>query len=274
MSVSLAGLAASRALHRAYWFYRAYRVEKALLDLRDAVERKYNPDQPRVPAGDPRGGQWTAGGGGGRSSDQQRIRVAQNDDPNTLTDVPPRPRNLPRSIQSLSDIPKEKPSSIQFVNAAGKFIACEFADYIMKQSVESAAKKVTLRSMLRKLFYAAELAPWIEQDLWPVIESYNDPPKSLKELQDAAALGRRPGYEIHHIVEQNSKQLGEDAKVNSPDNLVSIPTFKHHLISGRFSRKRKEYGGVSLRSYLKDKTWEERYRIGLEIMVEQGILRP
>jgi hypothetical protein len=40
MSQSVAGLAASRALHRAYWFYRAYRVEKALLDLRDAVERK------------------------------------------------------------------------------------------------------------------------------------------------------------------------------------------------------------------------------------------
>ena len=61
MSQSPAGLAASRALHRAYWFYRAYRVEKALLDLRDAVERKYNPNQPRVPAGYPDGGQWTDG---------------------------------------------------------------------------------------------------------------------------------------------------------------------------------------------------------------------
>lgn len=27
-------------------------------------EYKYNPDQPRVPAGDPSGGQWTSGGGG------------------------------------------------------------------------------------------------------------------------------------------------------------------------------------------------------------------
>ena len=65
MSQSVAGLEASRALHRAYWFYRAHRVEKALLDLRDAVERKYgyDPNQPRVPAGNPHGGRWTDGGG-------------------------------------------------------------------------------------------------------------------------------------------------------------------------------------------------------------------
>jgi hypothetical protein len=31
------------------------------------LERKYSPDQPRVPAGNPDGGQWTSGGGGGRS---------------------------------------------------------------------------------------------------------------------------------------------------------------------------------------------------------------
>lgn len=33
-------------------------------------ERKYSPDQPRVPAGDPAGGQWTSGGGhqGSRAS--------------------------------------------------------------------------------------------------------------------------------------------------------------------------------------------------------------
>ncbi|WID99066.1 hypothetical protein QO058_12925 [Bosea vestrisii] len=33
--------------------------------LRHELARKYNPDQPRVPAGDAGGGQWTSGGGGG-----------------------------------------------------------------------------------------------------------------------------------------------------------------------------------------------------------------
>ncbi|TAJ28628.1 hypothetical protein [Bosea sp. (in: a-proteobacteria)] len=32
---------------------------------RDRLHRKYNPDQPRVPAGSPDGGQWGSGGGGG-----------------------------------------------------------------------------------------------------------------------------------------------------------------------------------------------------------------
>ncbi|SEL99783.1 hypothetical protein SAMN04515666_106398 [Bosea lupini] len=33
--------------------------------LRHELARKYNPDQPRVPAGNTGGGQWTSGGGGG-----------------------------------------------------------------------------------------------------------------------------------------------------------------------------------------------------------------
>lgn len=33
--------------------------------LRQKFARKYNPDQPRVPAGNTGGGQWTSGGGGG-----------------------------------------------------------------------------------------------------------------------------------------------------------------------------------------------------------------
>ncbi|OPH83518.1 hypothetical protein [Nitrobacter vulgaris] len=33
-------------------------------DVYPALQRKFNPDQPRVPAGNPDGGQWTDGGGG------------------------------------------------------------------------------------------------------------------------------------------------------------------------------------------------------------------
>ncbi|SEG54812.1 hypothetical protein [Bosea lathyri] len=36
-----------------------------LSDVRCAPLAKYSPDQPRVPAGDPDGGQWTSGGSGG-----------------------------------------------------------------------------------------------------------------------------------------------------------------------------------------------------------------
>ncbi|WP_083239113.1 hypothetical protein [Methyloceanibacter superfactus] len=63
MFVPDAGRAASRALHRAGWLLHAYVVETKLCALRDAVN-KYDPNQPRVPAGHPDGGQWTDTGGG------------------------------------------------------------------------------------------------------------------------------------------------------------------------------------------------------------------
>lgn len=52
----------------------------ATLELRlDAlvreIERRYRPDQPRVPAGTPEGGRWTATGGSGRA-DHVRTALA------------------------------------------------------------------------------------------------------------------------------------------------------------------------------------------------------
>lgn len=41
--------------------------DEARLLRRDVLKRKYNPSQPRVPAGGPGGGQWTSGAGGGGS---------------------------------------------------------------------------------------------------------------------------------------------------------------------------------------------------------------
>jgi len=58
---------------------RFYRYE-----LPDSAERKYSPDQPRVPAGDPNGGQWTdvtrisTGRVASRNTESVRIRLAAN----------------------------------------------------------------------------------------------------------------------------------------------------------------------------------------------------
>jgi hypothetical protein len=69
-------------------------------ELRAALAKKYNPDQPRVPAGNRDGGQWTSGGEGVAGSGEAphlsdnntndvpgaRVRYAQADT-NTATDV-------------------------------------------------------------------------------------------------------------------------------------------------------------------------------------------
>jgi hypothetical protein len=85
-----AGRAASRALRRMGWLLHAYVVEIKLQALREAVKANFDPNQPRVPAGNPDGGQWTDGGGtGGRlprgsgtlldvgDSPSERVRLAQ-----------------------------------------------------------------------------------------------------------------------------------------------------------------------------------------------------
>lgn len=57
-------------------------VGLALLKLERALARKYRPDQPRVPAGSPDGGEWTSGGG---SDDVDLTGSADSIDP-TLTE--------------------------------------------------------------------------------------------------------------------------------------------------------------------------------------------
>jgi hypothetical protein len=69
--------------------------KEALFAKRDAaLERRYSPDQPRVPAGSSGGGQWTGGGGGdsgggfsGARDVGGRVQTAQNTDPKVASDV-------------------------------------------------------------------------------------------------------------------------------------------------------------------------------------------
>jgi hypothetical protein len=70
------------AIRRAQWHLDAARVELALKNL-DRVWRKagFNPGQPRVPAGNPDGGQWIGVGGGGEG--------LGFDDPRILSDAAP-----------------------------------------------------------------------------------------------------------------------------------------------------------------------------------------
>lgn len=257
----------------------------------DLALKAFDPNQPRVPEGNPDGGQWTGDGGGtggrlpsgpgtlldlgdGENSLSERIRLAQNDPPGHLSDVRPRPGKLPRDIETLSDIPKEKPESVQLANAIIKFVAYEFSDYLMRQG-ERPLVAGTLRSRLfRRLIAGFEIALWVRDEGLPAIESYYDPPRTMKELQDAAAAGRRPGYEIHHIVERNSASPKEGNRINASENLVSVPVFKHHLITGYYLKESDAYQRRSLRDALRGEDWEIRYQEGLDALVKYGVMKP
>ena len=118
-------------------------------------------------------------------------------------------------------------------------------------------------------------APKWLRDYYPHIEAYRAPPRSLRELQ-ADVLTPKTGYDIHHIVER-TPALGEGfprSVVDGPENLVRISRFKHWEITAWFSRKNKNFGGLSPREYLRGKSWDERMRVGLMALIENGILRP
>lgn len=85
----------------------ALRMQLALTKLRHALRRKYRPDQPRVPAGNPHGGQWTDEGGGQGTSGGETVDV----DVTGSTESPPgffhrgRHHYVPQSVYKSMNFP-------------------------------------------------------------------------------------------------------------------------------------------------------------------------
>ena len=109
----------------------------------------------------------------------------------------------------------------------------------------------------------------------PSIEAYLDPPRTLEELRRAVATPKK-GYDIHHIVERTSAEQDGFPRsvIDGAENLVRIPRFKHWEISAWYSRPNKQFGGRAPREFLRGKDWIERMRVGLEALIDHGVLKP
>jgi hypothetical protein len=107
---------------------------------------------------------------------------------------------------------------------------------------------------------------WL-RDYHDVIQASRDEPKSLEELQQAVN-DPKPGYDIHHIVEQTpAERFGfTRSEIEHPENLVRIPRLQHYQINGWYGTASDEFGRLSPRAYLQDKDWDERYRVGLQAL--------
>jgi len=197
--------------------------------------KAYNPDQPRVPAGNSDGGQWTSDG---NSTGERRIRLA-GDIP---TNEPP-------------EVPKERPPTERQRNRVARDVS----------------RNPRLKGVLGLILNGA--VHWL-QEKFPEIVSDQDPPKTLDELQDAVSTPKK-GYDIHHIVEQGParKDGFSEEVINGRDNLVQIPRFQHWRINEWFATKNDDFGGVPPRDHLRGKDWEERRRVGLDALAEFGVLK-
>jgi hypothetical protein len=109
---------------------------------------------------------------------------------------------------------------------------------------------------------------------YPAIRSYQDPPKALDELQ--AGVGRgRPGYEDHHIVERSagSREGFSRQEIDGVGNVVSIPKYKHHEITGWYNKRNPNFDFQTPRNYLRGKDWSEHVNIGHQAMRTFGVLK-
>jgi hypothetical protein len=234
-------------------------VRELILDLRKAG---FNPDEPRVPAGNPDGGQWTRDGGNGAvNSDATPDNTWKPSGQYAANNPPGVGHNQGPPLEEPPPIPPRPPATANGLNAFIKAAAYWLA---------TAGKGVAGR-YLRLL----QAAYWVTTLALPYIRAYLSPPKTLKELQQDV-LNPQVGYDIHHIVEQTParKEGFSDDIIDGPDNLVRIPTLKHRQINGWYGRLNEKYDGLSPRDYLQGKSWEERTRVGREALIRFGVLKP
>jgi hypothetical protein len=266
---------------------------RADMAQRRALASKYSPTQPRVPAGNPDGGQWTGQNGGqsqgiglsldaGQSQDAdltlpmgnvdigdvsgsselgdlfrikpdgpqvEGVRLAANDDP-----------GLPAPIRDPAPkIPADRPET-----------SSERTSYL-----RSAANWLARNAGLAGDIYTGAMnnVEWL-RDYHDLIQASRDAPKSLEELQQAVN-DPKPGYDIHHIVEQTSAERSgfTRSEIENPENLVRVPRLQHYQITGWYTQGSEKFDGLSPRAYLQDKDLAERYRVGLEALKEFKVLK-
>lgn len=250
----------------------------------DLTEQKYSPNQPRVPAGNPTGGQWTTVSSGGGISiampafsgfedgdaedganlgtdsgldgviELPAIDVTANDDDAFDRDEGSARVQLAGDVPTggLPTIPKERPPTTRLRNIVVRALT---------------------RSLGRRIWFAVEAGSWV-YDHKAEINSFFDSPKSLEEIQNDANKPL-PGYDIHHVVEQSSaaKDGSEDDLIDAPENLVRIPRWKHWEINAFYQTPNDDFGGLTPRQYLEGKSWDERTRVGLDALRRFGVLR-
>ncbi len=200
----------------------------------------FDPNQPRVPRGEPDGGRWTRAEAW--RSGRSRQQLAANESP------PKIPRNEP---------PR---ASLRWP--------------VVKLVARWAFRLGVRATPVGRVLDVIQAAQWI-YDYAPYIQAYLDEPKPLDELQRAASE-RKTGYDIHHIVEK-TPALADGFSwepVDGPENLVRVPTLQHWRIAAWFATKNDDYGGLSPRDYLRGKSWDERRQVGLVGMTKAGVLKP
>ena len=217
---------------------------------------------PRWGAGTPdsQGGRFQPvnAGGGPDEAPPLTVRVGQHPPP-----APGIGHNQGPPLDAPPEIPPEEPPTARLRNAFTK-IAAQWALRALGLGAPEAAA----------FLLALQVTTWLAKKVYPYVDAYLDPPKTLEELKNAVDISRQ-GTDVHHIVEKTDGRRGDipESTIEGPNNLVRISTLKHWQITGWYMTTNKKFYGFSPRAYLSDKSAAERYRVGLDALREFGVLK-
>ena len=218
---------------RRFW-QRGYENDP-LYRLHERIERKDWRTQPRVPAGEPAGGQWT---------DDEFASSVQG-----------------RTYAAgwLPKIPKQRPPTSSERTAIAKTVAILAAEAgVAATGIAEAIAKTSW------LYYAL-----------PSIVSYLDAPKTLDELQADAGISKPGYDRHHIVEQSSAAEDGWPRNmIEAPDNLVSVTRMKHWEINAWYQTANMDFNKMTPRQYLSGKDWDERRRVGLYALTKFGVLNP
>ena len=202
----------------------------------------FNPSQPRAPRGGSDGGRWVDEGREGaqpRKNSPRRPLLASHDD--------------------FPEIPKKLPDSARERHG----IARRLAGYMARNSMPLVA-----------IVRLARVVQLLNDGAYDII-AYLDDPKPLETLRWDVYEPKK-GYDVHHIVEQTAARRDgfPDAMIETRENKVRIPRFKHWEINAWYGSPNEDYGGLTPREYLRGRSWEERMTIGLNVLIKYGVMNP
>lgn len=244
-----------------------------------ALRANFDPNQPRVPRGSGRtSGRWRrVDGDGPHGSGREPLII---DIPARRTPADEAPSRSPKTRrlrlpsvgtathgrpphEPLPTIPRSGPESgrdrIRIVRRVAGFAA--------RALLRGAGGPLGL------LITVAEGVAWLHE-YYPWIEAYFDPPTSLEELRRNALRGPAAGYDIHHIVERTPAENDGFPRslFDGPNNRVRIPRLKHWEVNSWFETPNEEFEGLTPRQYVRGRSWDERFEVGLDALRNTGVL--
>ncbi len=251
----------------------AHRGGNPRIDIAAWLERKYDPNQPRVPRGHSDGGQWTGGGDGGPE-------LGFDPDAPVDDDTWRRTEEL-RALAAELRAENGDPSALLHFAAGGRKPSqlVEFYARTVEWVAEHAPFLKRLGAWGKFLWALYEIVPDVAaafdepRELEDLLADHEDrvfkTPRAFKDAYGSAGLGR----EWHHIVEESADPDNvKGYNVNGTRNMVRIPRIIHWAISGHYSEK-SDVPGLTIRELLRTLPLERQREYGLWALRYFGAMR-